>query len=74
LKWEEAHKFDGLDLRFLQNKISFYFELFYWYKSWLGNPIYSVSGINGAAAPGSNALQLMQVRLEIQVWGKHFGL
>jgi hypothetical protein len=29
LKWEEAHKFDGLDLRFLQNKISFYFELFY---------------------------------------------
>ncbi|WP_144892465.1 SusC/RagA family TonB-linked outer membrane protein [Flavobacterium tiangeerense] len=56
LKWEEARKFDvGLDLRFLQNKISFVADYFIDTRADLLIPFIPVSGINGAAAPGSNA-------------------
>jgi TonB-linked SusC/RagA family outer membrane protein len=56
LKWEEARKFDvGLDLRFLQNKISFVADYFIDTRADLLIPFIPVSGINGAAAPGSNS-------------------
>ena len=56
LKWEEARKFDvGLDLRFLQNKMSFVADYFIDTRADLLIPFIPVSGINGAAAPGSNS-------------------
>jgi TonB-linked SusC/RagA family outer membrane protein len=54
LKWEEARKFDvGVDLRFLQNKMSFVADYFIDTRTDLLIPFIPVSGINGAAAPGS---------------------
>ena len=54
LKWEEARKFDvGLDLKFFQNKMSFVADYFIDTRADLLIPFIPVSGINGAAAPGS---------------------
>ncbi|PIF62209.1 TonB-dependent receptor [Flavobacterium sp. 11] len=56
LKWEEARKFDvGLDLKFIQNKVSIVADYFIDTRADLLIPFIPVSGINGTAAPGAGS-------------------
>ncbi|GAA3770671.1 TonB-dependent receptor [Flavobacterium ginsengiterrae] len=56
IKWEEAQKFDvGLDMKFLNDKISFVADYFIDTRKDLLIPNIPVSGITGTGAPGASA-------------------